>query len=392
MKFCEKAYGSTLTHSPKIKWIYGGPFLVYLFLSPLYLFPSGLPQIADAILIIGLLTYLVEVVTGGSTKIRPVYFLGLFFAFYTIVVNMINYIFYPEFRFVLSSMIYPYNILMFIFVSSLLERYGSTLREAAFLVLAAATVMELIWAIIFPQTHWREMGSFNNPNQLAYWSLLTATMLVLLKSNNKFGLLGLGVLFLLGFLQTMALSKAGLITYSLFLLVLFFSPKLNNTSRILAVSALFLTVSLSLLLFGGAFPQTKALQNAADRLGNIGQEADDSFEGRGYYRIAEHPQYLFLGAGEGAFHRFSETNKELHSGLATILFSYGIVGALLFSSFLYMVFRKKPLYAILFFIPVLMFGIPGQNFRFTHFWIFLAILYTMNDMPKSRRSLETNVS
>ena len=89
-----------------------------------------------------------------------------------------------------------------------------------------------------------------------------------------------------------------------------------------------------------------------------------------------------MGAGEGAFDRFEkEQGLELHSAIVTILFSYGIVGFGLFAVFLLQVIKKKPIYLILMLAPVFMVGLTGQTFRFSHFWLLMALTYVSYRPP-----------
>jgi hypothetical protein len=360
----------------KISWMHIAPLVLYLLLSPIYLIPSGLPQLADGFILFGLVGLLFSSIYNSSVKMRTIFFVGSVFAMYTVCINIINYLYFPHSRFLLSSLFYPYNVLVFMYTVKLLEQYGDKLRQILFSVIAVAVIGQFIWAVATPQEHWREIGSFNNPNQLAYWSLLSATMIVLLRQNKKLGFVAFGLLLLLGILQVLALSKAGIISYFVFLVILFFSPLMAKT-RILFV--LLLAVSaVSLGAFSYMNPHFKAMvfEKPIARLYNIGAEPDDSAEARGYYRPIKFPIYVLLGAGEGAYDRFEPENPvELHSGLVTIVFSYGLIGVCLFGGFLLLVVNKKPPYILLFFIPVLMFGLTGQSFRFSHFWIFLALAY-----------------
>src|SRR5262249_9548312 len=98
-----------------------------------------------------------------------------------------------------------------------------------------------------------------------------------------------------------------------------------------------------------------------------------SLEARGYMRMVENPQYLLLGAGEGGFDRFKgDKPRELHSGLATLLFSYGPMGSLIFAALLYAVFSKQEKYFLVLLVLILLFGLVQQNIRFSMFWVFLA--------------------
>lgn len=365
------------------EWFTAAPLLLYFVLSPLYFFPSGTPQIADFVIVLGVLMMFIKWCLHPSMRLRTVYFVGGLFALYTVGINVVNHFFFPDPRFLLSALYYPFNFLVFLYAATVFERNGTMMRNAAAWAILASVALEVFWAFFMPATHWRETGSFNNPNQLAYWSLLSATILVMLRAERGLSYLELGAIGVLGLLQTMALSKAGIITYSLFLFVLFFSPYLSNGKRIL------LSIGAAVMLVAAIFymevnlTEVAFIDQAYERVTSIGQEADDTPEARGYGRLIEFPEYVLLGAGEGAFARFDAAHvKELHSGLATIIFSYGIIGTLFFLTFFLLIYNKRSIFVLALFAPIILFGVSGQNFRFSHFWIYLAVVYACTPIQK----------
>lgn len=348
-----------------------------------------MPQIADGIIFTGVLLLIFKNFFEPKMKIRQTFFLGLSFAGLTIIINFINYLHYPDFRFILSSLIYPFNIFVFIFTVKVMEQSGTKIIPVLSYLLFLTALFQLFYAVTVPQEYWREIGTFRNPNQLAYWSLLTASIVAVIKYNNKLTVVDLVTIAVCGFLQMLALSKAGIITFSLFLAVLFFSPSLGTEKRSLISAGILLFLILGIFEGADTLNKGKHIEDTISRIQNIGMEPDDSLEGRGYDRIWENPIYVVFGAGEGAYARFSEAAKELHSGLATILFSYGIAGVVLFGAFLLAIFRKSPPFFLALFIPILMFGIPGQNFRFTHFWIFMALIYSCGFISSLKKNVKT---
>ena len=101
----------------------------------------------------------------------------------------------------------------------------------------------------------------------------------------------------------------------------------------------FVATLLGLLLIGGA-TQTSVYKNAARRIANVGEQQDDSFTSRGYDRIWQFPEYLLLGAGEGAYSRFRNwDDNEFHSTFGTIVFSYGFVGSAFFAWWMWQLYR-----------------------------------------------------
>ena len=95
--------------------------------------------------------------------------------------------------------------------------------------------------------------------------------------------------------------------------------------------------------------------------------------GRGYDRLVNHAEYLLLGAGEGSYNRFQSElpGSELHSSYGTLLFCYGLVGALLFSLALLLVCGLQVRW-MLYLSPVMLFGLFHHGLRFTLFWVLLA--------------------
>jgi hypothetical protein len=110
------------------------------------------------------------------------------------------------------------------------------------------------------------------------------------------------------------------------------------------------------------------------RMEAIGNDNDDSLEGRGYDRILKYPYYLIWGAGEGLNYRF-ESNKELHSTLGNILFSYGIIGFGLFLLIFRQAIAKQGLASVFPLYAVLLFGFTHNGIRHTYLWLLLALLY-----------------
>ena len=132
-----------------------------------------------------------------------------------------------------------------------------------------------------------------------------------------------------------------------------------------------------------ALNKIETIEAVSKRLGTIGKQEDDTAEARGYLRLIEHPEYLFVGAGEGAHWRFGR--QELHSGIATLIFSYSIFGLGFFLLFLYTIFNRQPWYYTAMLVPIFLYGLTHQNVRFSYFWVFLACCYAYCYMPYAQQ-------
>jgi hypothetical protein len=134
----------------------------------------------------------------------------------------------------------------------------------------------------------------------------------------------------------------------------------------------------------GVGPVADAIEASQDRVLNRSSRSDASFfQERGYDRIWRNQQYLLLGAGEGGLSRFDDTayvkNMEIHSSAGTILFSYGIVGALLFLVFTWRLIRGARARLVITLLPPLLYTGAHQGLRFTMLWVVLAVFVALKD-------------
>src|SRR4029079_5761391 len=127
-----------------------------------------------------------------------------------------------------------------------------------------------------------------------------------------------------------------------------------------------------------------AMGAVRDRLLNPSSHSDATFfQERGYDRIWRNQQYLLLGAGEGGLSRFDDTayvkNMEIHSSAGTILFSYGIVGSILFLVFMWRLIRGARARLVITLLPPLLYTGAHQGLRFTMLWIGLHVFIALKD-------------
>jgi len=123
---------------------------------------------------------------------------------------------------------------------------------------------------------------------------------------------------------------------------------------------------------------------------NLNRNNRSFLEERGYDRIWHNERYLLLGAGEGGLSRFDTAyvkNMELHSSPGTLLFSYGVVGSILFLVFTWRVIRRARLLFMITLLPPLLYTGAHQGLRFTMLWVVLAIFMAVKegvDMPRGQ--------
>src|SRR5262249_39084626 len=156
---------------------------------------------------------------------------------------------------------------------------------------------------------------FNSPNQLGYYSLLSACLFAL--AQRPLGIsrlkvaIGTSACAYLALLSASRSSVAGILI--LLLVTLFASP------RTIIIASLGVVGLVSL---GGRV--TDAIEHAHQRV-TVDRDPSTSFaEERGYDRIWKNPEYLITGAGEGAYERFvsrpGQNRRELHSSFGSLVF------------------------------------------------------------------------
>jgi hypothetical protein len=228
----------------------------------------------------------------------------------------------------------------------------------------------------------RAAGTFNNPNQLAYWSILVATCWLALKPHEKLRALDFGVLATAVVLCLLSGSRGGALAVGLLMAIAIVfhgvRPRLWPAIVVLGVIAsMFATHWLVLL----------EEQTTIQRFGR--ERPHDSFAARGYDRIWLFPQYVFVGAGEGAFDRFGHLSEggtnEIHSTPATILFSYGILGACVLGTLLWWVFGRAELRHIAYLAPPMLYGLTHNGTRVTLLWAFFGIVLGLRCLRSQRK-------
>lgn len=358
------SYGYQRSAVPLILLVLGS----YVVLKPYYLLPSGLPQLGDLLMAMALpFALLLPQPRQGRDARRFQLYLALFCGYAAMVSLAWTFVLMDP-GLAVSATYYAFNLCLLIVclrIGALHPR--ATLLTIAFAIAVSAAVQAASTVLTFNAARFRQIASFNNPNQLGYWSLLSLCILFCIagKVRIKWYIQAPTVIFLL-YTTAVALSKSGMISAA-FLCVLHFvkKPRLLFLGMVVLVPA-YLVLENSTLV-----------ERINTRLENIGQQSDDTLETRGYGRIVDYPQYLALGAGEGGLYRYSsefDTTHEMHSTLGTVLFSYGLVGLTIFAAAIWYLYRISSAGRFLYVLPPFLYGFTHQGLRFSFFWLLLAVI------------------
>jgi hypothetical protein len=341
---------------------------------PFYLFKEGNPQLAD---ISGGLLVLINIksIITSISKTRFNKFLFLF-VIYTIVVNTVLMLIITdgELKVIKNSIFYLYCYFLMLFIFSRLNDKSFLL--ITYRALSISVIIQFVcWPFLQSQGVRTQMF-FNNPNQLALWGVCILVIIYTLTRFIKLSFIQTILpLLLTSLFIIISASRAALLGCIAFWL--FYIIKSRKHVIIFSIIAIvgFLFVNYS---FEIDLNNIAAFEYNKERFATNTLSGRQSFGGRGYDRIVEYPQYLALGAGEGAYWRFN-VDLELHSNLPNILFCYGIIGLLIYLSAFATFFKgmTKEVLAILFVLAF--FGSVHMTMRIPLYWIALLFVVYLHE-------------
>ncbi|MDX2065975.1 MAG: hypothetical protein SFX74_09560 [Fimbriimonadaceae bacterium] len=348
---------------------------MFLLSFPFYLLPSGMPRICDIFIVWIAIRFAIagKVPMLGSAKIILQVLSG--FVIYSCLVGTYYALILPAPSCLQSAFFYIQNALVVFVVFSLYSEYGRRFLEATFNAMATCVIVQFCAGL-------RDLGNaeratifFNNPNQLGYFSLVSAALLAFGAQVFKLRAAYIGMLMTMCLaIAVISLSKAAMVGAAILILLIGLTqPKVVGQFALMVLAVLVIAPNI-----------VGAIVKAEARLSTVGRSNDDSAEGRGYDRITRNPHYLAFGSAEGAYNRFGLHGQELHSTYGTIIFAYGIPGTALLVTFLYLLFKGQGWSAYPIF-PVATYGITHNGMRFTLLWCLLAVSWCVAHYMRERR-------
>jgi hypothetical protein len=354
---------------------------IYLLLIPLYIFHSGLPQPGDLLVLLVIPLALQHWNGKLGRDMRGTVRALLWFTLWVCLVDVTwmvatgSFTVFGTDSFLLYPLYYIYNALIFVAALVLYRRHGDRFLRVTVFAITITVYAQVLSSIALGSGGARGTLFFNNPNQLGYYALLAATLIALTHRRLQLRLVTSSLtLVCCGVLAMISASRAAAGGVAVLLVFMLFSNPKILVAACLAGAA----------VVSGVGPVADAIEASQDRVLNRSAHSDASFfQERGYDRIWRNQQYLVLGAGEGGLSRFDDTayvkGMEIHSSAGTILFSYGIVGALLFLVFTWRLIRGARARLVITLLPPLLYTGAHQGLRFTMLWIVLAVFVALKD-------------
>lgn len=357
--------------------------ILYLLFSPFYIFDSGLPQPADIILSLGSLIFFFS---DEFKKLYKIDIINKFFRFIILVV-FINFIYWFYYEAIIgventiyfTSLFYIFNFLFFMMYFSFLNSENGIDFKSVNIISITIIItisIQFVLAIlgIGNDVAVRASIFFNNPNQLGYFSLLMLTLFTILPSYYRKNIfITIWMIFSCGYLVLYSGSRAALGGILLLAGLIFYLEgfKLKLKSLIMFLIILFITPTIFNSSFVNKQIESITTRNDKEEYLNASQT-----QIRGYDRFFIHPEYILYGSGEGLNQRFNSFHQlEMHSGFGNILFSYGILGFVLFLDFFRLIIKKRELFYGLILAPILVYNLTHQGFRDSLFWAVLASVF-----------------
>ncbi|MFS1517070.1 O-antigen ligase family protein [Bacillus sp. SCS-151] len=376
---------------PAVALLFG--YVMYFTLKPFYFFSSGSLQIADFILLatFGILLIALNGKFLAPEPVMLVLKVALAFCLYVTFINIVWGIINQEWSaYFKNTLFYIFNFFSILMIVGLYKVYDVAFLRASALAVQLSIITQFLLFIIYGGfSSSRMVLFFNNPNQLGYYAILIAALLLALKAYVIYKPLYIISIFSSLVICLISLSKAAILAYLIIFIptiVKRFSVK--NGKWIKTLFILLLIIIPIGVVFQDEIVDNPLTTSVVERINKIGKDNDDSLGGRGYDRIFNHINYLIFGAGEGLYDRFESQifNKEIHSTIGNLIFSYGIIGLFIFLFIIIYIEKVEGFKNFSSIIGLMFYGLFHNGIRNTMLWIFLMILIIIAVDFKKRKA------
>src|SRR5579871_1763255 len=340
---------------------------------------GGVPQLADyyvlgiVLLVFGVLQFRLH-----RSAIPAIAALAGFIL-YTAFINLAWATSLENLSLLKSTAYYTYDGLLLLTCLILYAHFKDRFLRVTTQAVGTSVVLQAILSPLAPQQqNSRQALWFNNENQLGYFCVLAATIFVLGARRFSIRLRYQTIFYAaLTYLALLAQSRGALLGLFALAIVALLGRPLRLLLVLGAAAGVYFVIAVT----------PPILSKAEERY--VVQGEYDTLATRGYDRIANYPEYLLFGAGEGVYERFRSElyASEIHSSYGTLLFCYGIPGTFLFTLALFSICRRDPGIA-LYLIPAFVHGTGHQGLRFAFFWAMLAFLCCYVARPETETEPE----
>lgn len=360
----------------KYSILYKFLFLLLFFsvaVIPIYLFPSGGFQPSHIILLMFSLMVIYKFGFLLNTHTLTLLLLTVWIFFSEAVRTLTSFGVHFNFD---NAIFFSYNLLI---VSTIIFYVKNKGLLPIILGLFVACFFVSIF-IIFSGVNFKEVeggrstGTFNNPNQLGFFSVCVLSFAYFFYAAKNINYLMAVMLFVFAiFLSIVSLSKAAMIA-NLIVIFVAIIPKLKIGRLFAFISIFIIACAIYFVVFESNYLINDFL--FYNRLLNMFDEDDSSFASRGYFVFLNGDVFaLFMGLSSSAID--ASLGHEVHSTFGSVANNYGLIG--LAFIFLFFYYWSKVIYNafgvqgfISIIMPSVLYGVTHNGTRFTIFWILVA--------------------
>ncbi len=356
----------------------------YFFLKMFYFFNEGLAQPADIMLsalalFIASPTLVISFLKDHKSLLLLLVWISLVNFTWALLTSKLNM--------AIPVTYYLFNTIVVITTYAVRLKNPVLFDKYLIIAMRIAIIAQLIAVLLDP--NFRPLGTFQNPNQLAYWGVVVLSIYLVIRRNESFWI-DLPFLLIVTYCVVASLSRAGAAAALIMLAAWFWMILKTPFRRTVGVFAGML-LAFAAIQTGYVTKFLRQSTTAEDFELRAAGDTTSLAEERNYDRITEFYEYTILGAGEGFYTRFEPatvTAIEIHSSFGTMLFSYGIIGLMLFCTFLYQVIRALPLSLGMYLLPSLIYGITHQGLRFSFFWVLVGVMIALGEQLQYRKTVK----
>lgn len=363
-------------------------FLAGIIAKQFYILPSGLPQIGDFLI---LFSYVALSVTGNKPKTQQEDISLRTFVILVALVNGVHFIFSPSRGFLMSTFYYLFNYIVVLCFKKMLPiaGFGKALER----VLELNLLIQL-FIYLTGRGEWyhvvRYMGTFNDPNQYAFF--IFGDMLLICLIKNAYGDIKkmLPWYFLSFYLMMPASSTGMLLGFTVFFVFYIMFSLQASTGRVLGMLFFaILGVSAVILYMHGyiklpvSFENSFMMRRLNSKLAGLSSDPVAMAEDRQWGKLIHYPGYILIGAGEGDFSRFRIGRaSEIHSSILGPLWYYGIIPFSIWMKWSISKIKKVDRIVLCVYAALILESITLVNNRQPFFWM----IYAMADFNPDIRA------
>lgn len=357
-------------------------YLMFWLLKPFYIGASGSLQIGDMFILLSFVFVIFDRnVKAKFEKIdRNLY---VFFAF-VFFINSIYFMIYRNTDFIKAIFYYLFNFLgvfigrIYFSDDGFLKLFDKVLKFNLLVQLAVYFIGAGRWM----GNTTRYMGTYNDPNQLAFAVLTTYCLIYCLsrKINAKYRFAYFTIAFFL-ILQT---SSTGMFMGLAFLVVSEIYFKLSTIEKksikvlysffLIIITAMVILLAVYLVFFGDELEfDSNIFQRIQAKLNKGDNVVDGLIEDRNLTGFFEYPENILYGSGEAQHERFRRTDGELHSTWLGLLFYYGVIPFGFLISWIKGNLKNVDKYIIPVYISIFVEALTLINHRQPSFWALIVL-------------------